>query len=362
MIRLAFLLYAFVLVLTGVVGFVLFVDSPWSIGNDEGMSAERDLLLPPNGETWFGAFVTQEETETTDAFTAVGERVGKHPAIHMIYRPWNEDSSSNFPTRFATLSDQMGAIPMVTWEPWWNYSPDNYPLLRDIADGRYDDYLGRFLKDAARFDKPWFLRFAHEVELAHYPWSEAYDSQQTSRDYVNAFRHISSLARRLAPKTLMIWSPNSGSIRAMDWYPGDLYVDWVGASLYNFPRTPQNPDHQDKLNGFMAMVELLDKPSMIAEMGCAQNYVVTSDWDADGDGDYGDRKSWINPDMADKVTCINRVFSVIENEYPDIKGLVWFDIDKDADWRLDSSEAALQAFTRRIDATRYVGAPIRVDR
>ncbi len=316
----------------------------------------RDLLLPPAGKVLFGAFTTMDEADTVKRFNEFGQAAGKYPAIHLIFRDWTLDESSNFPKEFFRASVRLGAVPMISWEPWFDYGREQYPLLKDIASGRHDEYIEAFLRDAAEFDQPWFLRFAHEMEANTYPWASAVDARQSPSDYTAAFRHVASLARRIAPKTVIVWSPNSGSANALRYFPGVAWVDWVGASLYNFPDAPQDPDHHDKLEGWVAMLRKLDKPGMIAEMGCAENYTITQERvDKQVPGTPA-LKSWMDLTMADKSVCLERTFDLIEAEYPEILALVWFDIDKDADWRIDSSAASLKTFARRASSTRYLGA------
>ncbi len=192
--------------------------------------ASRDLLLPPAGKVLLGAFTTMDEAATEMRFKEFGKAAGKDPAIHLIFRDWTADGSSNFPIDFAQISARLGAVPMVSWEPWFNYSSDDYPLMRDIASGQHDAYIEAFLRDAAKLGQPWFLRFAHEMEGNTYPWTSAVDPRQSPSDYAAAFRHVAEMAREIAPLTVMVWSPNSGSTRALQYFPGAEWVDWVGGS------------------------------------------------------------------------------------------------------------------------------------
>ncbi|MGB3481696.1 MAG: hypothetical protein WBB07_05675 [Mycobacterium sp.] len=43
----------------------------------------------------------------------------------------------------------------------------------------------------------------------------------------------------------------------------------------------------------------------------------------------------------------------LQSRFPDIRAVVWFDIDKERHWQVNSSEASLQAF-RRMAADPYV--------
>lgn len=339
----------------GLSGFALLVFAG-ALNVQADSDTPRNLLLPPAGKVTLGAFTTMDEAATARRFKEFGQAAGKEPAIHLIFRDWTADGSSNYPLDFARTSVRLGAVPMISWEPWFHYSRDDYPLLGDIANGHHDAYITGFLHDAAKLGQPWFLRFAHEMEGSTYPWTSDHDSRQSPSEYAAAFRHIAELARRIAPLTIMVWSPNSGSSRSLQYYPGADWVDWVGGSLYNFPDAPQAPDHQDKLEGWVTMLRKLGKPGMIAEMGCAEHYTLTEEIVEAKIPGTPELQSWMDLTMADKSACLERTFDVIETEYPEILALVWFDIDKDADWRIDSSAQALKTFARRVASPRYLGA------
>jgi hypothetical protein len=49
---------------------------------------------------------------------------------------------------------------------------------------------------------------------------------------------------------------------------------------------------------------------------------------------------------GDKAEWIDAIIPTLESKYPLIKGLVWFDINKETDWRISSSSAAETAFVR----------------
>lgn len=310
--------------------------------------ASRLLLVPPAGTVLFGAFATMDEGAVDARFDELSADAGKAPALRMIFRDWPDDGRPDFPASFARAAQAAGAVAMVTWEPWWDYSHERYPLLADIAAGRHDAFIRGFLRQAEAFGHPWFLRFAHEMEGSFYPWTTDFDARQSAEAYVAAFRHIALLAHEIAPRTLMVWSPNGGSRAARARWPGEDVVDWIGGSLYSFPDAPQDPDHRDKLGGWVPMVRRYAKPAMIAEMGCSEPR----------EGEPARRARWMDLAMRDKRRCLERTFDVIEERYPEILALVWFDIDKDADWRIASSEPARRAFARRIADPRYLGAPL----
>ena len=214
----------------------------------------------------------------------------------------------------------------------------------------------RFYKMQQSSDSPGFCDLHMKMGGSSYPSTKAHDSQQSPSDYSAAFVHIAQLARKIAPLTVMVWSPNSGPKRALQYYPGDEWVDWVGSSLYNFPDAPQAPDYKDKLTGWVTMLRKLGKPGMIADMGCSEHYAINNELVQAKASGTPKVQAWMDLSMADKSVCLERTFDIIEAEYPEIRALVWFDIDKDADWRIDSSPQELETFARRAASPRYLGA------
>ncbi len=53
-----------------------------------------------------------------------------------------------------------------------------------------------------------------------------------------------------------------------------------------------------------------------------------------------------SPDGGDKTAWIDAIVPTLKSSYPLIKGLVWFDVNKEEDWRIDSSADTLAAFKR----------------
>jgi hypothetical protein len=108
----------------------------------------------------------------------------------------------------------------------------------------------------------------------------------------------------------------------MDYYPGDSYVDWTGVDGYNWGT--KNGGWQTFQQVFKDIYPLLaakKKPIMIGEMSSAEA--------------GGDKSKWID-----------EIIPTLRVSFPFIKCLVWFDINKEADWRISSSPAAEAAFIR----------------
>ena len=59
----------------------------------------------------------------------------------------------------------------------------------------------------------------------------------------------------------------------------------------------------------------------------------------------------------DKAAWITDAFSKIKTEYPRVKIFTWFNINKELDWRVNSSPEALEAFRTAMEDPYYIGSP-----
>jgi beta-mannanase len=152
------------------------------------------------------------------------------------------------------------------------------------------------------------------------------EQQQRRALYVSAYRHIHDRFVALgATNVVWAWCPNvtdtdGSNKQTMDYYPGDDYVDWTGVDGYNWG----GRDWESFAQVFARIYPLLAakrKPILIGEMSSSAN--------------GGDKAAWIDA-----------IVPTLKSSYPLIKGLVWFDINKEEDWRIDSSTQTMAAFKR----------------
>ena len=71
------------------------------------------------------------------------------------------------------------------------------------------------------------VRWGHEMELANlYPWGD-----RPADVYQQAFRHVVEVFRAAgASNVRFVWSP-AGNANAVDYYPGEDVVDYVGVTV-----------------------------------------------------------------------------------------------------------------------------------
>jgi cellulose synthase (UDP-forming) len=151
-----------------------------------------------------------------------------------FYIPWGVDTNS-----FPDAADMQAvydhkSIPYITWEPWVSHFPisrDHNDLrmeqkaLANISKGLFDDYILKFAAQLKSFNKPVFLRFAHEFDNPAYPWSVT--GQNTPAEFRQAWIHVFNLFQSAgANNVIWVWSPWKAG-NAMAFFPGAAYVDWL---------------------------------------------------------------------------------------------------------------------------------------
>jgi hypothetical protein len=271
---------------------------------------------------------------------------GRAPAIVMTYQLWGEYYNS-FPGMGRCMDNvrARGGIGMITWEPWDGNASNPAYKLTAITRGDYDAYIRQYAQDVKAWGHPFFLRFAHEMNGAWYPWGVAPGNPNgnTPADYVAAWRHVHDIFAQVgATNALWVWSPNVVSVRypiPASLYPGDAYVDWVGMDGYNEGSDPGAGDggwtSLTNLFGptYDTLTALTNKPLMIGEMASVET--------------GGSKAAWITQGLLTDVPT----------RLPRVRAVIWFDKNKEADWRVDSSPAAVAAYRSVVASPLYQGQP-----
>lgn len=287
--------------------------------------ADGGLRTPPT--VALGAFIPDAPGDPA-AIDAFADRVGRTPAVVLWYQHWG-GASAYFDPALLDMVIARGAMPMITWEPWVPNGGVDQPAysLAAIARGDFDDYVDSWAVALAADGRTVYLRFGHEMNGTWYPWAAGVNGN-TAADYVAAWRHVRGRFTAVgAINVRWVWSPNvafGGSTAMTDLYPGDAYVDWLGLDGYNWGTSQSWSRWQSFAQAFGASYATITatarKPVMIAETASTEL--------------GGDKAAWISAAFA----------HAIPTEFPLVRAVVWFDADKETDWRIDSSEAALAAY------------------
>ncbi|MEU0136652.1 glycosyl hydrolase [Streptomyces sp. NPDC006296] len=270
-------------------------------------------LVPPEG-AWLGHYYGNGTVEETDA------RIGTTPKIHLTYYGWEDDWSASGTTRDDLGDDR---IPLVNWEP---FDVD----FDDIVDGSLDATIEKQADGAKELGEPFFLDFAAEMNEEE-GWG-GHDPEL----YIAAYRHIHDIfEQRGASNVVWVWAPNvtdsPDAPDTMAYYPGDRYVDWTGVDGYNWGTSDPDFEWQsftDRFRDIYGTLAETGKPIIIGETASDEAGGSKADW-------------------------IDEIVPGLKDEFPLIKALVWFDVDKERHWQIDSSPESLDAY-RRMAADPYL--------
>jgi hypothetical protein len=292
------------------------------------------LVLLPAGASarsqQFGAFTPGDPYTGTSGAAALEAATGRRVDIVNWYQNWGGGNwiSSMQSTLIATVLGS-GRTPLLTWEPW---APDGgtdqptYALSR-IANGSFDGYISAWAIALKVIGAPVHLRPMHEMNGNWYPWNAGVNGN-TPATFVQAWRRIVDIFRdRGAGNVRFVWSPNNIDVPAANrmesFYPGDGYVDVLAVDGYNWGAgTPEFGGWQSFSKVFMNAYDRLralgPQPIWIAE-------VATSD-------DGGDKAAWVR-DMFARAATMDR-----------LEALVWFNENKERDWRAAPTPEVAAAF------------------
>jgi hypothetical protein len=290
--------------------------------------------------------------QTLDGVLALEQTIAAPLPLIQVYSAWGDKADEQFPVELLAAVSGLGSIPVVTWEPWLtDFESVRHPAisLRDardrhgmaaVAKGDYDFYIDAWAAEAARFAKPFLLRFAHEMNDPYrYPWGP---QNNTKEEYIAAWRHVVDRFRRAgATNVVWVWSPHVAYEYWDLYYPGPEYVDWVATGVLNFGPIAQWSRWWTFAEIFGQKYRRLasfGKPIMIAELGSL----------AVG----GDRNAW----YEDAIESIAR-------DYPAVRAALFFHARDDqtvtyqkVDWTI-ASDSSLSAAVRRSLASSGLACP-----
>ena len=281
-------------------------------------------------------------TNTGAALDEFTSETGTRPKIAMWYQDWDEQwSTALLNPRFTGPTVERGATPMVTWEPDLSAAGTSHQpeySLSHIAAGRFDRYIWRAARETAAYKKPVFVRLAEEMNGSWSSWGAGVDGN-TPESYIAMWRHVVSIFRLAgATNAIWVWSPNihqtGGSARTFQqYYPGNTWVNDVALDGYNSGHS-QTTSWQSFSRVFeqsyAELAALTNKPMMIAETASAEQ--------------GGSKAAWIES-----------IPQVIATTMPRVRALIWFNRDKEADWRVNSSVTSLAAFRTVVQSGFFSG-------
>jgi hypothetical protein len=272
-----------------------------------GTTACGDDKPPPIGVPVKGIYFGAKAGPNESDVSALEQLLASKLAVRAIFASWDEQ----WPDERVLADHRSGRLSLVTW-----MGTD----LASIASGRYDPLIRARARAVRALGFPIFLRPMHEMNGTWYPWC------CDPENYRAAWRRIHSIFEdEGADNVAWVWSPTASVGGWRDYYPGDDYVDWIGASVYNWGSTREPRTWRPLaqiLGPFYADFRDEDKPIMLAEVGSVEQ--------------GGDKGAWVVAGSMALKAGFPAVKAWIHQEYR----------NGDADWRVESSDRSLVAYRR----------------
>ncbi|MFH1136836.1 MAG: glycosyl hydrolase [Pseudomonadota bacterium] len=302
------------------------------------------------GKDFFFGLALDGGPVTSDMIARAASETSLAPRMIVFFLQWpGPGGAGEFPRADLEAIEKARARPCLTWEPM-RIEPDGREITidyRDILAGKHDAYLTGFAQAARNWGRPFVMRFGHEMNLARYHWGtdrEAYGPRSPGV-YRAMFVYLVDLFRReKADNVQWAFCPNAESQPHPNWdgavwnragayYPGDDYVDILGMDGYNWGTTQELA-----VNGWdsrwMSFSEIFsDLHSELSNLSPAKPLIV---FETSSARPGGDRSAWVAEALAAATAW-------------GLEGLVWFQANKEVDWRLlpDKDGESIAAIRRR---------------
>jgi mannan endo-1,4-beta-mannosidase len=236
---------------------------------------------------------------------------------------WFTDFDHPWEPKAVATASANGRIPMITWQP------NDHPLANIIA-GEEDNYLKRWARGAKAYGGAVYIRLMPEMNGDWVAWSGDPEA------YKKAWKHIVDVFRAEGANNVKwIWAPNCVDEPKTDpnffmeaYYPGGDYVDVIGLSGFNWGTLKD-------YHRWRTYEQIFTTPyDRVTKLGSHDVWIVeTASTELGGN----------------KATWIKAMFS--STAFPKTKAIIWFNESKETDWRVQSSEASLEAFKGILDQT-----------
>ncbi|MBP9710701.1 MAG: hypothetical protein KBD50_00325 [Candidatus Pacebacteria bacterium] len=272
----------------------------------------------PAGVKW-GAYTGWHASSMTE-FEALTK---KKPEMEMVFVHWGNETT--FPSYYAGRIRDQGRTMVLFWEAS-DFKRDAFSQPEysydSVLAGKLDSYFKTFAEGAKAYGGPVILIPYSEFNGNWYPWGITIGTN-TAEKHKAAYRYIHNFFKDV-PNVKFGWAPNAGSVPNTPAnqfelaYPGDDVVDYVGIDAFNFGGGTEERSPSQLLDGPLAKLKTYKKPIYLFSMATAA-----------GTG---------------KAAWIKDFLTVQLYKYPEVKGWLWFNQNKERDWRVNSDAASLSTF------------------
>jgi beta-mannanase len=186
-----------------------------------------------------------------------------------------------------------------------------------------------FTRDAIEYGDPILIAPFHEMNLVDSPWSGVHPGNSAAK-LVFAWRHTHDVVMSQGPHNIT-WgwavnqepNPDTPENDIAAYYPGDAYVDVVGVDGFNFARPWQ--DFESLFSKMLFRLRHYGKPIYVFSIASAPG---------------SDKPAWITDALSTQMARYNVV------------AWIWFNANKEKDWRVNSSPESLEAFKSAVSVIR----------
>jgi hypothetical protein len=281
------------------------------INNSEKQnSASKQTNTTPTQESntqtiLWGAYVGDDIAD----LATFEQLVGKSVNMRAYFWEWGED----FPAELGADLKMSGKTLVLFWEQYGT-------TLDRIISGEYDSYIQQFAAAAKNYGGEIILAPLHEMNGNEDPWDGTVGNN-TPAKVIAVWRRIHDAFSGVV-NVKFAWDVNSVSVPDTEenaisvYYPGDAYVDYIGADGFNFDDPWQTFDQI--FSNALTQLKTYQKPIYIFSFACAPGM---------------QKANWITDALTLQIP-----------KHPEIKGWLWFNVNKEKDWRVNSDSASLSAF------------------
>ena len=274
------------------------------------------------------------------AFTKLAEK-----EIVWAYLSFHLDKGFDFPVKQCDTLREMGVVPLVGIMPWSTLvqgQAESVYTLERILKGYFDEGFRDCAAAVKALGYPIMIEFGPECNGSWFPWSGAWNGRDDGgpERFRDAYRRVVDIFRSVGAEDVT-WvfhisadgAPREPWNAASRYYPGDDYVDWIGASVYGRLRGNEPPRSFDEIMkhlypGLCALSE--ERPIAILELGVSESR-------------FGDKGEWIAQAFGE----------IHDGKYPRLKAVAWWNKIYRPDGtrsmlEIDSSPGSLAAYRSSI--------------
>lgn len=285
---------------------------------------DKSTLNQPE-EVNFGVVVNDYSNKTGE-LSSLEKILGINISSVSIFKQFGHPSNRDLILTDLEYIKTRGIKLQIAWEPWnpeqGNTQSTDY--LKEIPEGKHDLYIRKLASSIKEYGNPVVIRFGHEMNGDWYPWGNR------PLEYIQAYRYLHNFfVKEGVTNIKWMWSVNATSdvSKLSRFYPGDNMVDIIGIDGFNFGTT--------RSFGWQTFTAIFEPTYKYITSNYSKPIIISETASAELGGD--------------KAVWVANLFSKeLPLKFPQIKEIIWFNLIKEADWRIDSSESSLQSFKNNL--------------